>query len=576
MALKDDVRLASDIVDLIGRYVQLKRSGRNYKGLCPFHSEKTPSFVVSPAQQTFHCFGCKKGGDIFAFWMEYHQTTFPEALKEIAERYNVTLPDKIVSQDEQKEAIKRNLLFEANKIAGRFFRKMLLDSKYGDKAGKYLENRGVSRENAVKLGLGYAPKDWDELCRVLESGKFSLETAHNAGLVVRRDKGGFYDRFRDRIIFPLINMKGQTVGFGGRVLNDSQPKYLNTPETEIFHKSNFLYGLNYSIDAIRQRKTVFVVEGYMDWLSMYLNGVQETVATLGTALTSWHVRKLKGLASNVVMVFDSDRAGIGAVLKSLPIFLSEGCQASVVILPEGHDPDSYIRSHGEDEFRSLFMRSSQPIVDFFLERKLMEGGYDIEGKTRAVSEIMPVIREINNNMRRSLYIQYIAEYLKLPEDVVWVEFRNNAKITAPLKLNDNSGRQNMSPPTLDEQRILAIMIHYPDTVKKLMACNCRSLISNITALEIVDFFHHQLVTTGVCNIEKAYNELKGEDARLLFNEVKTSSPLEFNEVELKLALEHIESKINKNKIKKTIKGEKSLESLNEVLELKRKMNKEDK
>ena len=570
---KDDVKNASDIVELIGERVQLKQSGRNYIGLCPFHSEKTPSFIVNPVQQTFHCFGCKKGGDIFTFWMEINRATFPEALKYIAERYKIKLPDNIISHNERNETIKRNSLFEINEVAGRFFRKLLLDSRHGDKARIYLKNRGISSEEAVNLRLGYAPEGWDELCKTLKTANFSLETANHAGLVVKRNKGGFYDRFRDRIIFPLIDMKGQIVGFGGRVLNDSLPKYLNSPETAIFHKGNFLYGLNYSVDAIRQNNTVFVVEGYMDWLSMYLNGVKETVATLGTALTNWHIRTLKGFASNVVMVFDSDRAGISAILKSLPVFLSEGCQANVIMLPE-HDPDIYIRSKGEHEFRSLFMQNSQPLIDFFIDRKLIESGSDIEGKAKVVAEIMPIIRVIDNNIRRSLYVQRIAERLKLSEKDIWFEFGNKSEVrtVGNMKHSDNPNRQSMSPATLYEKHILTIMAYYPDMIKKLIACNCRILISNSAALEIVDFFHRQLVTSGICDIEAAYNELK-EDARCLLNEVRTSSYLKFNEAELKQALEDIEMRVNNDAISESIKGEKSLKNLNDLLELKRKISK---
>ena len=569
---KDDVKLASDIVDVIGRYVQLKEYGRNHTGLCPFHSEKTPSFVVNRVKQTFHCFGCKKGGDIFTFWMEYHHVTFMEALKDIAELYNIKLPEKDLSHNEKSGVIKRNLFFEINETAARFFRKNLLNKENGNEARIYLKNRGVSLEEAVQLGLGYAPKGWNELCEALKSAKFLLDAADSAGLVVRREKGGFYDRFRNRIIFPLVNMKGQIVGFGGRVfaVGDFEAKYLNTRETEVFHKGKFLYGLNYSADAIRQSKTVFVVEGYMDWLSMYLNGVKETVATLGTALTSWHIRQLKGFASNVVMVFDSDRAGVAAVLKSLPIFLAEGCNANVIMLPEGHDPDSYIRHHGEDGFRSLFERNSQPLIDFFIERKMIDGGSDIEAKAKTVTDIISVINGIDNQIRRRLYIQHIAERLKLSEEDIWSEFGN----TTPSKLNnhDNSDKQGLCSVTLDEKYILTIMVNYPSRIKELIACNCHKLISNTSVLEIVDCFNKQLDNSGLCDPEAAFNELKGKNA-WLFSEVKTSPPFELNEAGLKLALEQIKMKIDSSAIKETIKGTKSFEELKELLEEKRKINK---
>ena len=333
---KEEIKSTADIVELIGQYVQLRKAGRNHVGLCPFHAEKEPSFTVSPERHTFHCFGCKKGGDIFSFWMEYHGSTFPEALRDLAERYNVTISEGFSQAAEKEKAAKRENLYKINEKAAAYFQEALKDSAKGQAARDYFKKRSIPREIVSEFRLGYAPDEWEGLVKDLKDNNADLDGAVEAGVIIPGKKRGYYDRFRGRIIFPIFDLRRgeRVVGFGGRVLDESLPKYLNTPETPIFHKGRSLYGLHSGHKAIREKGRAVVVEGYMDLLALRRHGLGEVVATLGTALTSDHIRKIKGIAREAVVVFDPDEAGVGAVLKSLPIFLNEGLRARAVELPE--------------------------------------------------------------------------------------------------------------------------------------------------------------------------------------------------------------------------------------------------
>jgi len=301
---KEEIKRAADIVELIGQFVQLKRAGLNHVGLCPFHSEKDPSFTVNTAKQMFHCFGCKKGGDVFAFWMEYHKVPFPQALEDLAERYHVSLPKRKLTPSEKGKLALQTALFELNGLAAEYFHGILTKSEEGRDGRDYLEKRGISKEIISEFRLGYAPAKWDGLTEFLKKQKDDMDKASQAGLVIPNKKGGYYDRFRGRVIFPISNLKQQVVGFGGRVLDQSLPKYLNTPETPVFYKGKLLYGLNSSFQAIRESGRAVIVEGYTDVLALKVHGFQEAVATLGTALTGDHIRVLKGYAREAVVFFD--------------------------------------------------------------------------------------------------------------------------------------------------------------------------------------------------------------------------------------------------------------------------------
>ena len=386
-------------------------------GLCPFHSEKAPSFTVSQTKQMFHCFGCKKGGDVFAFWMEYHKVSFPETMRDLAEKYNVTLPQRQMTSSEKEKMTLKTRIFKTNEAAATYFHHILTKTDEGKSGREYLATRSIPEEIISEFRLGYAPAKWDGLIGFLKKKKLDMETAVQAGLIIPNKKGGYYDRFRGRVIFPIEDLRQQVVGFGGRVLDDSLPKYLNSPETPVFHKGGLLFGLHAALKPIRETGRVVIVEGYTDALALKMHKFKEVVATLGTALTDNHIRTLKGYAKEAVVVFDPDSAGKTAAMKSLSAFLNEGLASKVMILPEGDDPDSFVNKHGLDGFLKL-LNKSVPMFDFFCDMKLSRGGDQIEGQVRALEDILPVLSQLKNEALRSYYVRHLAEKLNITESAL--------------------------------------------------------------------------------------------------------------------------------------------------------------
>ena len=546
---KEEIKRAADIVEVIGQYVQLKKAGRNFVGLCPFHGEKDPSFNVSPERQMFHCFGCKKGGDIFAFWMEYHGVTFTEALKDLAERYQITIDEPVSATAERQKAALREALFKINEMAAAFFQAALKHPANGKPARAYLEKRSMTEKIISEFRLGYAPNEWDALTGVLRRHKVNMDLAVQAGLVVPRKSAGYYDRFRGRIIFPIFNLRQQVVGFGGRVLDDALPKYLNTPETPIFRKGETPYGLHASTKAIREKQRVLIVEGYMDLLALWNHGVNEVVATLGTALTAAHVRRLKGYAKEAIVVFDSDEAGTAAALKSLPIFLNEGFTARAVVLPRGHDPDTFVNAEGSDRFRKVAGGAS-PMFDFFLEQKLSHHDGDIESKVHLLGEILPVLSALRRQAQRALYVERLSERIGIKEDVIWTELRslkhntwNNARekeLARDLKANT----KKKSP---SDFQLLNLLLHYPETISRLMACDCKILLSDPVVAEIIDAIYDEYCREGECQTAALTECLKSETACLQLREALLE-PCYYSGQEVELALAEFERKAYQKKI----------------------------
>ncbi|RLF61067.1 MAG: DNA primase [Thermoplasmata archaeon] len=571
-SVKEEVRRAADIVDLIGQYVKLRKVGRNHVGLCPFHAEKAPSFTVSPERQTFHCFGCKKGGDIFAFWMEYHGATFPEALRDLAERYNVSIPETFSSDEERKRAAQREALFKINESAALYFEKSLMHSGMGKSARDYLAGRSITPETMAEFRLGYAPDQWEGLTAALRKRGVELEKAELAGLIIRRDTGGYYDRFRGRIVFPIFDLRNRVVGFGGRVLDDSVPKYLNTPETPIFRKGETLYGLHASHKAIRKKQRAVMVEGYMDCLALRNHGLEEVVATLGTALTERHIRKLKGYASEVVVVFDSDEAGIGAMLKSLPLFLNEGVSARAAILPDGHDPDSFVNTEGLDSFLELLAHA--PLMfDLYLEQRLRPGDSDPEVKIRVLREIIPILSQLRGDSQRLMYGHRIAERMGVRDEVVWSELRafrkksSTAAVGRHLKerVETASGGKRF-----DDLHLLNLLVHYPEVAPKLMDIEWQMLVSDPSVVEIFGAFFKEYSRRGPFSPQDLLDALAGEGARQLYREVLMEEP-HCLPAEVDTALLEIGQKALQKKISASIKRARErgdIEGLNQLLKLK--------
>lgn len=467
-----EIRNAADIVDIISERVALKKAGKDYSGLCPFHSEKTPSFTVSQTKQIFHCFGCGAGGDIFNFLIQFDGISFPEAVASLARRYGIQLPSRQMSPSEKQAYSERERLFDINKKVLAFYREQLLRRPAGEHARSYLEKRGFSSEIIKRFGLGYAPEGWDNLVRFLKQEQIPVPLAEKAGLIVARSsKSGYYDRFRNRIIFPIVDVTRQIVAFGGRVLDDARPKYLNSPETPIYNKSRSLYGIQAAKDKCRETGLVYIVEGYFDLLAMHQHGVANAVATLGTSLTAAHVRMLRrGYASKVRLVFDSDAAGIKAASRSIGLFLNEAVDVEIIVLPAGEDPDSFLFDQGREAFLAR-AEAARDAIEFMADLALNAHGTSMQGKIRVVEELKQPLAEIRDNVARSVYIRHLAERLGIEEQALMEQVQsarsaqsNSIKkrtLSADSDVSVSPGMRELTENRL-ESRVVAMMLQFPD------------------------------------------------------------------------------------------------------------------
>ncbi len=417
----DEVRERTSIVRLIGEYVPLRKRGANYVGLCPFHSEKTPSFSVNEEKKIFHCFGCHETGSAITFLMKKDGMTFPDAVRELASRCGVT-----ITQERSAGRSRKDSLYAVNMAAKDYFVKML-HAKEGRQARAYLEKRGYSdRAFLEAFGLGYAPAGWSGLLRYLERAGYRGSLAEKAGLVSRGERG-YYDRFRERLIFPITDIRDRVIGFGGRALGERGPKYLNSPETELFRKGETLFGLSQARASIKERGFAIVVEGYFDLLAMHAAGFTNTVATLGTALTAGHARILRGYAGSVYTLFDADEAGVKASLRSLDIFLEEEIRCSVVTLAGAKDPDEFLKEHGPGEMKKA-VDEAVPVMEFFL--KSLESAHDIgtaEGKAAFFGRAIEYVSRIGNMAERDHYASYVASVLQMRSSSVYEALRTRGR-----------------------------------------------------------------------------------------------------------------------------------------------------
>jgi len=412
----DEVRQATDIVAVISRYVPLKRSGKDFMARCPFHREKTPSFSVSPAKQIYKCFGCGEGGNVFSFLMKHEKMTFPQAVRALAEQAGIRIDEP--DERSTRRAASRQRIREVNRWAARVFRKWF-ESDDGKEARDYLEGRGITPATARKFGMGWAPDAWDALLqRAGEDGTPDTDLL-DAGLVLARETGGgYYDRFRSRLMFPIIDARGEVIAFGGRALGEATPKYLNSPETGVFSKGRCVYGLNRAQRALRDERRLLVVEGYTDVVALVQTGIENVVATLGTALTLDHLRLLQRYADEVTLVFDGDEAGQKAADRVLELFVREDVEVMVALLPKGEDPCDVALGRGPDAFRDI-VGAAVNALDFRLGRALAgAGGASLTAKRRAIEEILGIIVQCDDEVKRVLLVQQTAAACGLTEDVL--------------------------------------------------------------------------------------------------------------------------------------------------------------
>ncbi|QPA30107.1 DNA primase [Thermaerobacillus caldiproteolyticus] len=410
------IRRSVDIVDVISDYVQLKKQGRNYFGLCPFHGEKTPSFSVSPEKQIFHCFGCGAGGNVFSFLMDIEGISFIDAAKRLASRANIDLSH--LALDDQREsytgANEAKKMIEAHELLKKFYHHLLLNTKEGQAAFDYLQARGWTREIIEQFEIGYSPNSWDFAVKFLTGRGFSLELMEKAGLVIRKENGSYFDRFRNRIMFPIHNHHGETVAFSGRMLGEGQPKYLNSPETLIFHKGKILYNFHQARLHIRKRQEAVLFEGFADVVSAIKAGVAYAVATMGTALTEDQARILRRNVESVIICYDGDTAGIEATFRAAELLSGTGCHVKIATIPDGLDPDEYIRKYGSERFQRDVIEASNSFMAF--KMAYLRRGKNLQNESdqiRYIEEVLQEISQLTNPIEKDYYLRQLANEFSL-------------------------------------------------------------------------------------------------------------------------------------------------------------------
>lgn len=411
----EEVRSASDVIDVVGDYVSLKKRGSNYFGLCPFHSENTPSFSVNPDLSIYKCFGCGAGGDVFNFIMQIEGIAFPEAVRMLAEKAGIEIPE---DEADQERAGEKESVYNALRFAARYYYNALTQTGAGKQALTYLRGRGFTKKTIKSFGLGYAPDSWDALIKSAKEHHISDAHLEDAGLIIpRKDSSGHYDRFRGRVMFPILSHVGKVLGFGGRILeaDSDQPKYINSPETQVYNKSRVLYGLFQAKHAIRKKEEALLVEGYTDVISLHQAGIENAVASSGTSLTREQVKLLGRYARRIVLLFDADAAGAGAALRGIDIILEEGLSVYAVELPPGEDPDSFARKEGAS-FEKYLQEHRRDFATYIYQRAAAEGRMDTpEGEADVMHDIINAVARLPDPLMRETYLRRASEVLGVPD-----------------------------------------------------------------------------------------------------------------------------------------------------------------
>ena len=438
----EEIRESVDIVDVISQFVQLRKRGKNFIGLCPFHSEKTPSFTVSDEKQIFHCFGCHTGGNVFKFLTEFHKISFVEAVQELADQQGITIEfDKQEYTEQQSE---QEVLYDINTEAARYFLNNLLNDDEGEFARKYLHERNIKTQTLRTFGLGYTLRGWENFINYAKSRNLNIDKCIQLGLIGKTSEGKLYDKLPGRLIFPIFSPNGRVVAFAGRVLDakDTGAKYINSPESLIYIKGRILYGLSFAKDDIRRLDKAIIVEGYMDLISLYQSGIKNVVAVSGTALTDDQVQLLSRYTKNVVLLFDADVAGIKASMRSIEILLKRDMEVKIVSLPKGEDPDSYVNKYGKEEFEELIKRAEN-----FLEYESKY--YESQGKfddpstaAEAIRELVKPVALINDQLKRNLLIRNISQKFNLREKLLESELDKQIKQVKRFEKPDAKVIQN--------------------------------------------------------------------------------------------------------------------------------------
>lgn len=471
----EEIRRRADIVSLVGEYVALRKAGKNFTGLCPFHQEKTPSFSVSPEKQIFHCFGCGEHGDVFTFLMKMDGLSFPEAVRQLAQKTGVVVPERTLAPEAKERLTLREQILKANDLAVDYFTRMLI-SPAGEKARNYLAKRGIGQNAVDAFRIGYAPESWQGLLDDLHRKGVSSDIAQQAGLVIPRSgegNKGHYDRFRGRIIIPIEDAEGRVIAFGGRVMDGGEPKYLNSPESPVYTKGNNLFGLSRTRESIRGKGFAILVEGYFDLISLWNSGIKNVAATLGTALTRSQVDLLGRYSKKVAALFDPDEAGRKALARSLELFLAGNVHAMAVILPAGYDPDSFVREKGRQEMEAL-LAGAQPMADYYID-EILGSSTSLQDDRDKLREAVAFIKKIDDAVERNLFVKKVSGKLNVDQDVLKNEVEKHF-----LHLSSPQFSSPVTKVSVKDERLEMSLIH--------LLLENPDLIASLGSTEIFGFF----------------------------------------------------------------------------------------
>jgi DNA primase len=518
-AIVDEVRNAVNIVSIVSEYVALKKRGRNHVARCPFHNEKTPSFNVSEEKQIFMCFGCGVGGDVFKFIMQAEHFSFPEAIRFIAERNGIVLPEASFASPAETGS-SADAMRKAMTAAVSCYHRALLDMNEGQTALQYLRDRGVTRETIDKFQLGFSPAGSEFLLQALKDKGFTLQVLEDCGLVKRSEDGGrLYDAFRGRIMFPIIDVQGRTVAFGGRAMGDRSPKYLNSPETKLYNKSRNLYGLSFSKEAIKSQDRAILVEGYMDFVIPFQYGIQNVVASLGTSLTPQQVDLLGRYTREVIVSYDPDSAGVAATQRSLDLFLEGDFKVNVLRLPAGQDPDVFVRNAGPEEYRNR-AQSSVPYLEFVLEAAIQNQGSleDPKKKVQAMNAVLPYLARLPSAVERSDYVFKFARRLNIEDQQMLAEMKRAAQ-QKKVKLAEEPVNSAVSM-KYAEKRLLQLLLSDIDLQRQILPLCSMQDFENLATAKMFSLLFEGYRNNQLGEYERFHRQLAGEPEQALLAQLQ--------------------------------------------------------
>lgn len=576
----DELKENVDIVALISNYLELKKTGNRYKGLCPFHSEKTPSFFVNPDNNFYHCFGCGAGGDAINFVMEIENLTFVESIKMLAERSGMELPN--LSNQQRQVYKEREKIFSLNKLTARFYHYLLTDTNMGKEALEYLNNRGFDEADIKKFKLGYAADEWQLLLNFLKKKNFNISSIKKAGLISEGKNNSYYDKFRNRVMFPIFNNRGEVIAFGGRILNGEDsygPKYLNSPETQIFSKKKNLYGLHLAKDEIRKKNNCIIMEGYTDIIQAHKKGFENSIASLGTAFTEEQAKLIKRYAENAYIAYDADTAGNKATLRGLDVLNDTGINVKVIELEEGTDPDQLLKNEGADVFDE-YIKKAVNLIDFKINMIIKDKDLKDPGiRKNVLKAIVKLLAQVEDNLEREIYLERAAAVTDFKADILAAEVEKEFKQNKRRNYNSNREKQNkqnqkkfdlysqLSYYQKAEEEILAHFISNPDLREELTTVISVNDFSGRTAQLAEHLFKGTVISNSI-HLDKIKQNL-GDELLSYWSEilVKQDNSLSKNRI-LALA-DYLSSKrISKNKEKlcRLINNQElNLDKLNRIL-----------